>query len=115
LIKITFPPSVCYTANLDATRLQCIPTFKENRGLDNLEKKASATVVECRYVFNGTTIRFFKKNKGSIRDSLKATDQLGVKMSCFGRCNLFLPVHVVTAPSSFYKSSVSNGDTRPWS
>jgi hypothetical protein len=63
LIKIAFPPSICYTANLDATRLQFIPTFRENRGLDSLEKKASATVVGCRYVFNGKTIRFFKKNK----------------------------------------------------
>jgi hypothetical protein len=101
LIKIAFPPSICYTANLDAARLQCVPTFRENRGLDNLEKKANAAVFGCRNVFNGTTIRFFKKNKGSIRDSVKASDQRSVKISYFSRCNLFLPVHVVTAPSSF--------------
>ena len=81
MIKIAFPPSICYTANLDAARLQCVPTFRENRGLDNLEKKASATVVGCRYVFNRTTIGFFKKNKGSIRDSVKASDQSSVKIS----------------------------------
>jgi hypothetical protein len=112
LIKIAFPPSICYTANLDATRLHSVSTFRDKRGLDNLEKKASATVVECRYIFNGTTIRFFKKNKGSIRDSVKASDKSSVKISCFIRCNLFLPVHAVTAPSCFYKSSVSNGNTR---
>jgi hypothetical protein len=70
-------------------------------------------VVGCRYVFNGKTFLFFKKNKGSIRDSVKDSDPSSVKISCFNLCNLFLSVHVVTAPSSFYKSSVSNGDTRP--
>jgi len=55
---------------------------------------------------------FLKKNKGSIRDSVKASDQSNVKISCFNRCKLFLSVHVVTVPSSFYKSFVSNGDTR---
>jgi len=33
----------------------------------------------------------------------------------YSRCNLLLPVHTVTVPSPFYKSSVSNGDTRSWS
>ena len=104
-VKIAFPQRTCYPANLDATRLQCVPTFREIRDLDNLEKKASIAVVGCRYVLNGMTIRFFKKNEGSITDSVKASDQSSVKIF-FSRCNLLLPVHVVTAPSSLYKSSV---------
>lgn len=96
-------------ANLDATRLSL--------HLQKLEvwiiwKRKQALRLLGAFMFS-TERQFVSSRNMKVRYSVKASDQPSEKISCLSGCNLLPPVHVITARSSLYKRSVSNGDTQP--